>query len=381
MDYLNEQLKTYPEKATEFTQLADAWQKKLWHQMSQTMLGLIVDPFFQENGRLLDLHDGFVVRFAESLDPLLYAQFAIAAGAQNQDTAQAISFLEKVEEKPYVKGETQASLLLRLGMLRLRIKDTQMVESKKLLSAIKEEMDDFMGILEAEVHSKFHLAALEFYKVTEDASKFYKHSLLYLTYTPMGSIPADDQLLLASDVGLAALLGPDVYNFGELLQHDIISVLVNTKFNWLFGMLNAYNAGDVKTVNNELPKIVKTEPALSKNEAFLRRKVRIMSLMEVVFERDAQSRTLTFDEIATRCDLPATEVEMLLMQAFSKKVVKGIIDQVHSCVRITWVQPRVLDKQQILQLKERLTTWAATVIQTTIAVEENSPELLRYSRS
>jgi len=115
------------------------------------------------------------------------------------------------------------------------------------------------------------------------ASEFFSNSLQYLNYTPLPSIPVDQQVRLASDVGLAALLGTNVYNFGELVQrtttptacvplqmfmvqkrvfwtltfirsirfsppqvqHPIVKTLENTEFAWLAELLVAFNVGDI----------------------------------------------------------------------------------------------------------------------------------------
>ena len=41
------------------------------------------------------------------------------------------------------------------------------------------------------------------------------------------------------------------------------------------------------------------------------------------------------------------QVELLVMKALSLGLVKGSIDQVDAKVHMTWVQPRVLDRDQV----------------------------------
>lgn len=43
----------------------------------------------------------------------------------------------------------------------------------------------------------------------------------------------------------------------------------------------------------------------------------------------------------------STQVELLVMKALSAGLVKGSIDEVDKRVLMTWVQPRVLDLQQV----------------------------------
>ena len=107
---------------------------------------------------------------------------------------------------------------------------------------------------------------------------------------------------------------------------------------------------------------------MAHNAAFLRQKIRILALMEMVFQRPSQDRVLSFIDIGEACDLPLVQVELLVMKALSLNLVKGIIDQVDESVQIKWVQPRVLDVAQVAQLKDRLETWTETVHQTILFI-------------
>ena len=45
--------------------------------------------------------------------------------------------------------------------------------------------------------------------------------------------------------------------------------------------------------------------------------------------------------------LALDDVEHLLMKALALKLIRGEIDQVDSIARISWVQPRVLSREQV----------------------------------
>ena len=51
------------------------------------------------------------------------------------------------------------------------------------------------------------------------------------------------------------------------------------------------------------------------------------------------------------------QVEWVLMRALSLGLIKGTIDEVEASVSVTWVQPRVLDKEQIAMLNVQLASW------------------------
>lgn len=64
------------------------------------------------------------------------------------------------------------------------------------------------------------------------------------------------------------------------------------------------------------------------------------------------------------------------MRAMSLGLVKGCIDEVDQVVEITYVKPRVLDRGQIGQLKEKLHGWAGKVLETRNLLENNTAELI-----
>jgi 26S proteasome regulatory subunit N9 len=101
-----------------------------------------------------------------------------------------------------------------------------------------------------------------------------------------------------------------------------------------------------------------------------------MALIEAVFKRSANNRTMSFQTIAEETRLPRDEVEHLVMKALrfvahlahrpvttvesyilSLKLIRGTLDQVDETAHIEWVQPRVLSRRQIGALADRLTSW------------------------
>lgn len=49
------------------------------------------------------------------------------------------------------------------------------------------------------------------------------------------------------------------------------------------------------------------------------------------------------------------------MKTMALGLIKGYIDQVEQCLIATWVQARVLNKDQVGILKDRITQWQANV--------------------
>jgi len=65
------------------------------------------------------------------------------------------------------------------------------------------------------------------------------------------------------------------------------------------------------------------------------------------------------------------------MKALSLGLIKGRIDQTQQNVAISWVQPRVLNTQQIDTMQKKLGEWSHSVKQSLLLVENHlTPELL-----
>lgn len=62
------------------------------------------------------------------------------------------------------------------------------------------------------------------------------------------------------------------------------------------------------------------------------------------------------------------------MRALSLKMIRGTMDQIDQTLRVTWVQPRVLQKEQVALMTERLGSWCETVNSTLHFLENETPE-------
>lgn len=394
MDYLQQAQSAHPEAAREYGELNSLAEKRLWHQLGVTLLQLTKHPFFRSDSNLVQLYENFVAKQVKNLNTLVVAQFAVTASAQIADNATAIAFIESVMAKVEKdKKDQAASLVLQMEIARRYLRSDKLDQCKALLEKAQDDLTAHGDQYDNTVHSTIYLTALQYYKLKGPASDYYRDSMLYLSYTPLAadasgaaaaSPPALDtgfnstaaQLQLASDVGLAALLSDSIYNFGELLQHPVSKLLAGTEYEPLIQLLVSCNTGNVDRFLLQLDESKKHNAAVAAAEGFLTEKIRIMTLMEMVFQRPSDQRSISFAEIASACRLDLNKVELLLMKSFSLNVLKGIIDEVAQSVRFTWVQPRVLDVQQIAQLRERVRGWSERVTKTARFIEDSAPEIL-----
>lgn len=67
--------------------------------------------------------------------------------------------------------------------------------------------------------------------------------------------------------------------------------------------------------------------------------------------------------------------ELFQLKIIRLKLIRGTIDQVSSSASINWVQPRVLDKNQVKSLASRLNEWRSKVENVAVDVNSQAPEL------
>jgi hypothetical protein len=99
------------------------------------------------------------------------------------------------------------------------------------------------------VSAAVHNVAALFAKARQDFSGYYRAALQYLCFVSLDDLPQDDQLVLARDISLAALLGDSVYSFAELLLHPLVRpcllalIMRIHKLSWLSSGLVAFRPG------------------------------------------------------------------------------------------------------------------------------------------
>jgi len=228
------------------------------------------------------------------------------------------------------------------------------------------------------VHSAYYQCAMTYRKAVGPPEAYYAQAIQYLHYTPFDSISHGSKLKIATDLSLAALTGEGVYNFGEVVHNNkaILGTLEGTDNEWLVKLMYASANGDV----SELEKIsityasaIATQPALVNRANVVKEKIALLGLVNMVFERDSHDRTLKFEDIATRIQMPIDQVELFIMRALSLGLIKGSMDQVDGTVDVTWVMPRVLDKKQMGALAGRFGEWAVKVSKTSDYMGERVP--------
>ncbi|CAM9002454.1 unnamed protein product [Rhodiola kirilowii] len=378
LQYLDSLRSSHPELSEWYNSLADLYQRKLWHQLTQKLEQFVA---LAAGDALIQLYHNFVTDFETKINLLKLAQFAVIVSRQYAEKEAAITYLEGVIEKIRATKEMRLEepvLYIKLQIAVLKLEQGNFKECKNLLEDGKTTLDGMTDI-DPSVYASFYWVSSQYYKSCQEYSEFYKSALLYLAYTSVESLSDSFKLDLAFDLSLSALLGDNIYNFGELLAHPIIQSLLGTKVEWLYYILQAFNSGDLVRYQ-ELCSVhgaaLNAQPALVQNEKKLLEKINILCLMEIIFSRPSEERTIPLVVIAERTKLSVEDVEYLLMKSLSVHLIEGIIDQVEGTVHVSWVQPRVLGIPQIKSLRDRLDSWLGKVHTALLSVEAEIPDLV-----
>ena len=121
-------------------------------------------------------------------------------------------------------------------------------------------------------------------------------------------------------------------------MHPILDALDNTQHDWIKKLLFTFNEGNIGKFEALAPlfpqevrcvraccmrggvlqrraALTPEQPLLEENYPFLRQKICLMALIESVFKRNSNDRTMSFQTIAEETRLPLDEVEHLVMKA------------------------------------------------------------------
>ncbi|CAI0418721.1 unnamed protein product [Linum tenue] len=408
LQYLESQRNAQPELAEWYTSLADLYQKKLWHQLTLKLEQFVALAVFQAGDALIQLYHNFITDFETKINLLKLAHFAVVVSRQYQEKEAAIGYLDGVIEKLQATRESRIEepiLYIKMQVAIFKLEQGDQKECKKLLEDGKSTLDSMTDI-DPSVYASYYWVSSQFHKYRQDFADFYRSALLYLAYTSVESLSDSFKLDLAFDLSLSALLGDNIYNFGELLAHPIVRVLMlclflkvritnecyrattleaviksllGTQVEWLYYILQAFNAGDLvryQELWHVHESALRSQPALVENKNKLLEKINILCLMEIIFSRPSEDRTIPMKVIAERTNLSIEEVEHLLMKSLSVHLIEGIIDQVEGTVYVSWVQPRVLGIPQITSLRDRLDGWLGKVHTALLSIEAETPDLV-----
>lgn len=296
----------------------------------------------------------------------------------NSAGQERIDFVTTISELPKVVQSQEAFIDSRSVLAQILLTSGDNAATKATLQKAQTALDSTAG-LDATVYSNFYRAWANYHKTMVDAQSFYNSAIQYIAYTQIETLPKAELGALAFDLGLAALLGEEIFNFGDLLEHPVLDSLNGTEHQWLAEVINAFNNGDInlwKKLQNDYAPQLNIQEAVRAKHLLLEQKIRVMALVEMLWKRPSDQRSVPLAEVATVTQLPIEEVEMLIMRTLSLGLIRGTIDEVDQLLSITWVQPHILNMEQIGNMSSRLGGWTERVKTALRVVESGLPSEL-----
>ncbi|KAK6454621.1 26S proteasome regulatory particle [Scheffersomyces xylosifermentans] len=360
-------------------QLEDFYERKLWHQLTLT-LDTFYDPANVEVTPELKykIYNLFIHQFASNLNPIKVVDFLLESfNNKPQDTldnllALKTQFIKELKREHNIKDEEDAEfkelvasdeavIYANLQIARHYLLLDDLSASEEILGKLTDRFDSNDSINNfdnAKINAAFYLARCELYRKTENYNLYYLNALLYLSSVD-NNLSEEEKVKLCYELCIAALLGDKIYNFGELILHDILEVIKDeaSPYNWLYHLIQNLNAGNLKEFNKWFAIALQRSPFLTKFDLFLKQKIIIMSLLELISLKPTTNKHLSFSEISEYTGTPVNDVEHLIIKCFSLDLIKGYINQIDEVLVVTWLQPRILNLDQVQVLHNHLLTW------------------------
>jgi 26S proteasome regulatory subunit N9 len=365
----------HPDLVPILDKLIQYTNSKLYHQLTQTTIEYIQSPCFASGTELVDFFEQFLKPFEKKLDPVSWV-FILSIVARQKTPEDALALIAPFEVEK--ANHRDVYFLWKCLKGEKLVVSKKFEEAKEMLEGLGKEIDEAYDV-DHLVHSQFHKTYATLHKELTKPEKFYKSSLQYLAYTSIDKI--SEKPRVAFEVCVAALIAEGEFDFGELVQQEVMKSLEgDAKYGWIMDLIKAFVEG----------KFDMYDGALAKNKAqidgvpelkgavggVMTKKMQQLALMDFAFRRPKKQRRLTFKEIADHCRLDVLEVEALVMKTMAEHLIKGKLDQVDEDVTVSWVKPRILDKDRIAMMRERMDAWASQTSMLLDHLEEMTPELL-----
>lgn len=357
--------------AAYFYTLEDYNERKLWYQLCEV---LKKDIYSNPNSKdiRLKLYDNFISTFKDKINQLQLVEFLVISllDSKPEDSLEYLSNLKqdllKLQERQnnnYGENDindyeiTQALIFLDNELAKVKLQLGFIDEATSMVDISQEKIEKLNISVDNRVNASFYYIKAQLMKMKGDFNLFYYNSLLFLACIP-DLKDLDNKENIVNDICISALLGDKIYNFGDIIMHDIFKYLSN---NWLKELLLSLNDGNLSQFNKlisnnqEIDKI----SDISNRIDFLKQKVCIMAFIELVFNKPTTSRCIKYDEIINQIPLliNGDEIEHLVMKCLSLGLIKGLINQVEENVEISWIQPRTMTLSQIKNMKSKMEVW------------------------
>ena len=169
-----------------------------------------------------------------------YSLITVNVARQFTDLEEAIKFLDVAKGR--LAGKNDASFICQIAIAEKRLQLGQHHDSFEILNQVKNNLEA-LSDNDPKVYANLSRAYATYYRRKEDYENFYKSSLQFLAYTPASELSEAEKKDWSIKLGMAILLGKNIYNIMELLDKEIFQSLIGSDFEWLHVLLNTLGRG------------------------------------------------------------------------------------------------------------------------------------------
>lgn len=358
-------------------QLEDFYERKLWNQLTLALEELYQNPESLIGTLRQQIFSLFLSQFQNKLNQIKLVDFLLRSFDDDQVCYDKLIELKssmvaeltkkhgtrKPDNLDELINNEEAVIYVNLQIARYALILNDSVLADEILESVGDKFESTLqNEFSAKINAAFYLTKCQYYKIHENYNLFYTNGLLYLSSLD-SLLPLDQQIKFCYDLCIAALLGNKIYNFGELILHDILKVISDqsSEYFWLYNLITNLNAGNLAKFNEWLQVSMSKSPFLAHHKTFLHQKIVIMSLLEKISTEQATNKRLLFKSISDVTGTQIDEVELLIIKCFSLNLIKGYINQIQQVLVVTWLQPRILNLDQVKTLYNHLVEWDSRV--------------------
>lgn len=191
-----------------------------------------------------------------------------------------------------------------------------------------------------------------------EADESYNYLLRALRTIPTDEASSEEAQKMSVRALKAALAHPAHFDFQDLTSLDSIQGLRNSHSDY-YELLELFNAELLDDYNDFLTSHDTFLEESGLPAAVLERKIRLLTLASL--GASTPSRSLPYQQIASALQIPATDVEMWVIDVIRAGLVEGKLSQLNQTFLIHRSTYRVFGERQWVEVQGRLDTWRSSL--------------------
>ncbi|GMF56744.1 unnamed protein product [[Candida] boidinii] len=221
-----------PELYQVYSSLEDLYDRKLWYQLTVELSNEFYGSPLSKGFRLR-LFENFILKFNEKINQLKLIEFLILSLDDVKTLNDKLEYLLQLKERISNYGLKkskeddlndleilQALVFIDCEISKMKLKLELTDESSALIDDCSKRIDQLNSV-DNRINASYYSACAELNKVKGDYNSFYHNSLLFLACLNDDISRLEHKEEIINDIIISGLLGDSIYNFGEIIMHDL----------------------------------------------------------------------------------------------------------------------------------------------------------------